>query len=66
MELGKRAVLVLCADNGVAAEGVTHALELGPGKVLAGLVKRVSRSIKVLSVSDAAGIERVSAFFAEV
>lgn len=49
----------------LAAEGVTHALELGPGKVLAGLVKRVARSIKVLSVSDAASIDRVGAFLAE-
>ena len=46
----------------IAAEGVTRALELGPGKVLAGLVKRIDRRIKVLNVSDAEGIERVKAF----
>jgi [acyl-carrier-protein] S-malonyltransferase len=46
----------------LASEGVTHALEIGPGKVLAGLVKRISKSLKVLPVSDMAGIERVSAF----
>lgn len=49
----------------MAADGVTHALELGPGKVLAGLVKRIAKQIKVLSVSDMAGIERVSAFLSE-
>lgn len=49
----------------MAAEGVTHALELGPGKVLAGLVKRIAKQIKVLSVNDMAGIERVSAFLSE-
>ncbi|WP_437683192.1 ACP S-malonyltransferase [Sorangium sp. So ce131] len=49
----------------MAADGVTHALELGPGKVLAGLVKRITKQIKVLSVSDMAGIERVSAFLSE-
>jgi [acyl-carrier-protein] S-malonyltransferase len=46
----------------IAAEGVTHALELGPGKVLAGLVKRIDKRIKVLSVGDAGGIEKVPAF----
>lgn len=46
----------------MAAEGVTHALELGPGKVLAGLVKRIAKSIKVLSVADPAGLDAVAAF----
>ncbi|WP_437641297.1 ACP S-malonyltransferase [Sorangium sp. So ce854] len=49
----------------MADDGVTHALEIGPGKVLAGLVKRITKQIKVLSVSDMAGIERVSAFLSE-
>jgi [acyl-carrier-protein] S-malonyltransferase len=46
----------------MAAEGVTHALEIGPGKVLAGLVKRVSKDIRVLSVNDEASLERVAEF----
>jgi [acyl-carrier-protein] S-malonyltransferase len=46
----------------MAAEGVTHALELGPGKVLAGLCKRITKQISVLSVNDAAAIDRVPAF----
>jgi [acyl-carrier-protein] S-malonyltransferase len=49
----------------MAAEGVTHALELGPGKVLAGLVKRIAKSIRVLGVSDVDGLERVGAFLSE-
>jgi [acyl-carrier-protein] S-malonyltransferase len=44
---------------------VTHALEIGPGKVLAGLVKRISKQIKVIGVSDMAGIERAGAILAE-
>jgi [acyl-carrier-protein] S-malonyltransferase len=49
----------------MAAEGVTHALEIGPGKVLAGLVKRITKEIRVLSVGDAASIGQVSAFLGE-
>ncbi|XXZ16530.1 ACP S-malonyltransferase [Sorangium sp. So ce315] len=49
----------------MADDGVTHALEIGPGKVLAGLVKRITKQIKVLNVSDMVGIERVSAFLSE-
>jgi [acyl-carrier-protein] S-malonyltransferase len=49
----------------IAAEGVTRALEIGPGKVLAGLVKRIDKRVKVLNVSDAEGIERVKAFLEE-
>jgi [acyl-carrier-protein] S-malonyltransferase len=46
----------------MAAEGVTHALEIGSGKVLAGLVKRIAKQIKVLNVSDPEGISKVAAF----
>ncbi len=42
--------------------GVRLALEIGPGKVLAGLVKRIAKDIKVLSVSDLASIDAVAAF----
>jgi [acyl-carrier-protein] S-malonyltransferase len=48
----------------MAAEGVTHALEIGPGKVLAGLVKRIAKEIRVLSVNDAATLAQVPAFLA--
>jgi [acyl-carrier-protein] S-malonyltransferase len=41
----------------LAAAGVTHALEVGPGKVLAGLVKRIEKSIQVLPCGDLAGLE---------
>lgn len=44
------------------ADGVTHALELGPGKVLAGLLKRIAKDIKVHSVSDPESLESVAAF----
>jgi [acyl-carrier-protein] S-malonyltransferase len=47
------------------ALGVTRALEIGPGKVLAGLVKRIAKDLKVLSVSDVASLDQVAAFLAE-
>lgn len=49
----------------MAEEGVTHALEIGPGKVLAGLAKRIAKQITVLGVSDMAGIERAGALLSE-
>lgn len=44
------------------SRGVTHLLELGPGKVLAGLVKRIDKSLRVLSVSAPSGLDEVAAF----
>ena len=46
----------------MASEGVTHILEIGPGKVLAGLIKRITKEIKVLSVGDAAALGEVATF----
>jgi [acyl-carrier-protein] S-malonyltransferase len=48
----------------MAAAGVTHAREIGPGKVLAGLVKRINKQIRVLSVNDAAAVDRAAEFLA--
>ena len=35
-----------------AAQGVTHVIECGPGKVLSGLVKRIAAEIETLPLSD--------------
>jgi len=48
----------------MVASGVTRALEIGPGKVLAGLVKRIAKDVAVLSVGDVASLEQVSGFLA--
>lgn len=37
--------------------GVTHIVECGPGKVLAGLVKRIDKDMVVLSINDPASLE---------
>jgi [acyl-carrier-protein] S-malonyltransferase len=47
------------------ASGVTHALEIGPGKVLAGLMKRISKDVKMLSVSDASSLDALAGFLEE-
>ena len=44
------------------AAGVTRALEIGPGKVLSGLTRRIAKELTVLSISDAAGLDKVEAF----
>jgi [acyl-carrier-protein] S-malonyltransferase len=49
----------------MAARGVTHALEIGPGKVLGNLAKRIAKELRVLSVNDAATLAQVPAFLAE-
>ena len=46
----------------MASQGVTHILEIGPGKVLAGLIKRISKELKVLSVGDAGALGEVGSF----
>lgn len=44
------------------AEGVTHALELGPGRVLAGLARRIDKELSVLSVGTMSAIEKIPSF----
>jgi [acyl-carrier-protein] S-malonyltransferase len=38
-------------------EGTTRFVELGPGTVLAGLIRKIDRSVPVVSVGDAAGLD---------
>ena len=44
----------------MVAEGVTHFVEIGPGKVLAGLVKRIEKEAVALNVQDAAGVKAMA------
>lgn len=43
--------------NKLIAEGVTTFIEIGPGKVLSGLAKKVNRRLKTIAVSDPETIE---------
>jgi [acyl-carrier-protein] S-malonyltransferase len=40
----------------LAGDGVTTCIEIGPGKVLSGLVKRIAPTLKVCNVEDAASL----------
>ena len=40
-----------------SAQGITHVAECGPGKVLAGMTKRIDGSLESLALPDKAGIE---------
>jgi [acyl-carrier-protein] S-malonyltransferase len=43
----------------LVAEGTSTFIELGPGSVLAGLIKKIDRSVTVFSVEDESGLEAV-------
>ena len=45
----------------MARDGVTTFVEIGPGTVLAGLVKKISKGAQVLSVEDPASLEKAAA-----
>jgi [acyl-carrier-protein] S-malonyltransferase len=46
----------------IAEAGVTKALEIGPGKVLANMAKRIDKRISVLSVGDPDSVAKVAEF----
>jgi [acyl-carrier-protein] S-malonyltransferase len=48
----------------MAESGVTHILEIGPGKVLAGLVRRIAKEIEVVPVGTVEGIEAAAKLLA--
>ena len=47
----------------LASEGVRTYVEVGPGTVLAGLVRKIDRDARVASVEDPAGLDALAAFF---
>lgn len=48
----------------IADAGASRALEIGPGKVLAGLVKRIDKRLSVHSVNDQESVEKTAEFLA--
>ena len=49
-----------CVEE-LARQGVTRVVEVGPGKVLSGLVKRIAPGIEAFGVEDAASLEKTLA-----
>ena len=49
----------------LSAEGIKTAVEVGPGKVLAGLIKRIDKEINAISMNDAATLDAALAAVAE-
>jgi [acyl-carrier-protein] S-malonyltransferase len=47
------------AASGLVRDGVKTFVEVGPGNVLSGLVKRIDRSVKTIPVNSLAGLRRV-------
>jgi [acyl-carrier-protein] S-malonyltransferase len=48
----------------LASEGVRKYVEVGPGTVLCGLVRKIDREASVANVEEPAGLEKAAAFFA--
>lgn len=47
------------AAQGLVKEGVKTFVEVGPGNVLSGLLKRIDKTVKAVSVSTPAGLKKV-------
>ena len=39
---------------------ITHFIEIGPGKVLSGLIKRIDRNVKVSSINTEDDIKQIN------
>jgi len=40
-------------------DGVTTFIEIGPGKVLSGLIKRINRDVEILNIGDAEAVKQI-------
>jgi len=44
--------------------GVTHVIELGPGRVLSGLMRRINRQVKTLNLATSQDLDRIAESYA--
>jgi len=45
----------------ISEDGVEHMLEIGPGKVLSGLMKRINPKVETRNIEDIQTLEKISA-----
>jgi [acyl-carrier-protein] S-malonyltransferase len=50
----------------LASEGVRTYVEVGPGTVLSGLIRKIERDARTFNVEDAKGVDRLQAVFANI
>jgi hypothetical protein len=55
----KRSQFAVEIVQAMKAQGITHIVECGPGKVLSGLVKRIDTQISADAINDQASLEAV-------
>jgi len=41
-------------------DGVSNFIEIGPGRVLAGLIKRIDRSVTIINIGNAGAVENLA------
>jgi [acyl-carrier-protein] S-malonyltransferase len=44
-------------------KGVSTFIEIGPGKVLSGLIKRINRNVRTLNIGDAQAVKNLDTWF---